>query len=360
MTAQEPSPGENGTSTRGRPFGKGNPGRRRGSKNRKTAVAQALLAGEEAELIRKAVEIALSGDVQMLKFLLDRLLPKDRLIRFDLPTADFADEAIERMAAITAKVAEGEIIPAEAAALSKVISDNSRVIETFDLTQWVEALEDEAKDLKLLVSPEGDSIGSKAHRRKKGSGSSRKSGLGTSTRARPRHQSSGNTAVRCPEARRAAGERMETSLNFIELSPSAPNLSDRLRAVPTLSGSTENEKIANVFRSAPSWLRLFCSLFVDCLALGIKLGKPSDPLPITGRDGLHERSSWPELPKGTLIAGRAMANSSGYDGLESEERHELISLLRKGEENWIKRDRKRYNEIMSKVDRGELSSVLSA
>ena len=69
---------------RGRPFAVGNPGRKVGSKNR-TTVAAALLAGEAQPLVRKAVEIALAGNVPMLRFLLDRLLPRDRLIKLDLP-----------------------------------------------------------------------------------------------------------------------------------------------------------------------------------------------------------------------------------------------------------------------------------
>ena len=37
---------------RGRPFPKGNGGRKPGSKNRTTLIATALLAGEEEELVR--------------------------------------------------------------------------------------------------------------------------------------------------------------------------------------------------------------------------------------------------------------------------------------------------------------------
>ena len=62
----------------GRPFQKGNGGRRPGSRNRTSLVAEALLKGEETELVRKAIELAKAGDTQMLKFLLDRILPKDR------------------------------------------------------------------------------------------------------------------------------------------------------------------------------------------------------------------------------------------------------------------------------------------
>jgi hypothetical protein len=95
MTTEENTPRKNAEFTRGRPFAEGNPGRPRGSKNRTTVIAQALLAEEESELVRKAVELAKAGDVPMLKFLLDRLLPKERLIKIDLPRLDFADEAID-------------------------------------------------------------------------------------------------------------------------------------------------------------------------------------------------------------------------------------------------------------------------
>ena len=50
--------------TRGRPFTKGNPGRKAGSKNRTTLVGQALLEEEKEELLRKAIEMAEAGDVR--------------------------------------------------------------------------------------------------------------------------------------------------------------------------------------------------------------------------------------------------------------------------------------------------------
>src|SRR5437763_13643667 len=116
-------------------FGAGNPGRPCGSKNRTTAIAQALLADEEVELVRKGIELAKAGDVQMLKFLLDRLLPKERLIKVDIPRMDFADEAIDAMAAISGAIAEGQITPSEGAALSSMISGYSRAIDVWDLSR---------------------------------------------------------------------------------------------------------------------------------------------------------------------------------------------------------------------------------
>jgi hypothetical protein len=141
MDTEEDLPRKNAEFTRGRPFEKGNPGRPRGSKNRTTAIAQALLANEEIELVRKAMDLAKAGDVQMLKFLLDRLLPKERLIKVDIPRMDFADEAIDAMAAISGAVAEGQITPSEGAALSSMISGYSRTLDVAELSKRIEAIE---------------------------------------------------------------------------------------------------------------------------------------------------------------------------------------------------------------------------
>jgi hypothetical protein len=101
---------------RGRPFAVGKPGRKVGSKNRTTVLAAALLAGEAQPLVRKAVEIALAGNVPMLRFLLDRLLPRDRLIKLDLPRLEFADDAVTALGQVFAALAAGEITVSEASA----------------------------------------------------------------------------------------------------------------------------------------------------------------------------------------------------------------------------------------------------
>jgi hypothetical protein len=80
---------------RGRPFANGNAGRRPGSRNRATVIACALLEGETKQLVRKAVELAKGGDVPMLKFFLGRLLPRERVVKLDLPHMEFADDAVE-------------------------------------------------------------------------------------------------------------------------------------------------------------------------------------------------------------------------------------------------------------------------
>jgi hypothetical protein len=118
---------------RGRPFQKGNAGRRPGSRNRTTVVAEALLRNEEMELVRKAIEMAKAGDAPMLKFLLDRILPKERPVRVDLPPIDHASDAVDAVGAIIEAVATGQIAPGEASALASLVAAYARTINVADL-----------------------------------------------------------------------------------------------------------------------------------------------------------------------------------------------------------------------------------
>ena len=81
---------------RGRPFEKGrsgNPGgRQRGSRNKATLAAAALLAGESEALTRKAVELALVGDPTAMRLCMERVLPpcRERTVKFSLPPIEAA------------------------------------------------------------------------------------------------------------------------------------------------------------------------------------------------------------------------------------------------------------------------------
>ena len=127
--------------TRGRPFINGNPGRKPGSKNRATLLAAALLEGEAEKLLRKAVALAKAGDVVMLKFLLGRVLPRERLIKFDLPHMDFADDAVEVLGHIMRAVSEARISPNEGAALATLVNSYREAIDVADVVKRLDSLE---------------------------------------------------------------------------------------------------------------------------------------------------------------------------------------------------------------------------
>jgi hypothetical protein len=133
---------------RGRPFEKGNGGRRPGSKNRTTQVAEALLKGEELDLVRKAIELAKAGDTQMLKFLLDRILPRERSVRIDLPVMERADDAVDAMGAIINAVGSGEIAPNEGAQMATLVMAYARAINVHELEFRMDTMERELSSLK--------------------------------------------------------------------------------------------------------------------------------------------------------------------------------------------------------------------
>jgi hypothetical protein len=126
---------------RGLPFARGNPGRKPGSRNRTTLVAAALLDGEAEALVRKAIELANAGDRDMLKFLLGRILPRERLIQLDLLSMNFADGPVAAHNAVIGKVAEGKITPSEGAHLAALIDTYIRAVDMVEVVKRLDALE---------------------------------------------------------------------------------------------------------------------------------------------------------------------------------------------------------------------------
>jgi Family of unknown function (DUF5681) len=131
------------------PFEKGesgNPaGRPRGSRNR-TALLMENLLGYEAEAIgRKAVEMAIKGDMAAIRLCMDRLAParKDEPVAFELPALEKPADSVAAAATLVAAVAEGELTPSEAAQLAKVIEVYVRAIETKVFDERLTSLEKE-------------------------------------------------------------------------------------------------------------------------------------------------------------------------------------------------------------------------
>ena len=132
--------------TRGRPFAKGNPGRKPGSKNKTTVIGHALLKEAEEKLLQKAIEMAEGGDGPMLKFLLDRLLPKERCIEL---SANDGCDSVERCEAILEAVCAGRIAPNEAAALVSSVASYARIVDSAEVDERLQAIEKGLQSLKM-------------------------------------------------------------------------------------------------------------------------------------------------------------------------------------------------------------------
>jgi Family of unknown function (DUF5681) len=122
----------------------GNPaGKARGTRNKVTLAIEALLDGEAEALTRKAIELAKAGDMAALRLCMDRLAPprKDRLVMFELPTITSAADAVKASASLVSAVADGDLTPAEAGELGKLIEAYVRALEAADFATRLENLE---------------------------------------------------------------------------------------------------------------------------------------------------------------------------------------------------------------------------
>ncbi|MFL6833553.1 MAG: DUF5681 domain-containing protein [Xanthobacteraceae bacterium] len=129
------------------PFQKGesgNPaGRPRGARSRTTILMQNLLT-ERAEAIgRKMIELAERGDIAAIRLCVDRLAPvrKDEPVAVDLPSLEKPADSVAAAATIVAAVAAGDLTPAEAADLAKVVDIYVRTLDSKGFDERLTELE---------------------------------------------------------------------------------------------------------------------------------------------------------------------------------------------------------------------------
>jgi hypothetical protein len=152
MTNESQSP----RPVRGRPFQKGqsgNPkGRPKGSRNKTTLIAQALLDGEAEALVRKVVQLALEGDPTSLRICLERLVPlkKDAPIDFSLPEMRAVTDIQKLFASVAAALDQGRITPSEARILIDMAGVFHKLLEVVELEPRISALEEEVKLRSVL------------------------------------------------------------------------------------------------------------------------------------------------------------------------------------------------------------------
>ena len=122
----------------------GNPaGRPRGSRNKATMRLRDLLDGDGEAVARKAIELAKHGDIAAIRICLERLVPPRRSepIVFELPPLETAADTVKALAATVAAVAAGELTPAEAADLTKVVDSYVRTLATAAFEERLAKLE---------------------------------------------------------------------------------------------------------------------------------------------------------------------------------------------------------------------------
>jgi hypothetical protein len=122
----------------------GNPaGRPPGARNKATMAAEELLDGDAQAITRTAIELAKNGRMGALRLVMERICPprKDRPVNFMLPKLEQPADALAAAAAIVDAVAAGELTPAEAAELSRVVSTYVATLEANDFEERLRKLE---------------------------------------------------------------------------------------------------------------------------------------------------------------------------------------------------------------------------
>jgi hypothetical protein len=120
----------------------GNPaGKRPGTRNRKTVLAEALRDGEDNAVARVVIDKAVAGDAVTARFLLGLLSPKPRgrAITLDLPEDARPGDVVAAFDATLAAMAAGEITPDEALTITRVLDGRRRALQSLVLERRLDA-----------------------------------------------------------------------------------------------------------------------------------------------------------------------------------------------------------------------------
>jgi hypothetical protein len=132
--------------TRGKPFQPGNSfgrGRPKGSRNKSTAAALALL-GEHAEaLMRKCIAEALKGNMVAMRLCIERILPalQEPTIKFKAGPTGTSAEVGQMQDAILKEVSKGRIAPQQGEIVVNILDGKRRVIESTEIEERLRAAE---------------------------------------------------------------------------------------------------------------------------------------------------------------------------------------------------------------------------
>ncbi|WP_175783100.1 DUF5681 domain-containing protein [Burkholderia anthina] len=119
----------------------GNPaGKPKGTRDKRTALRE-LLQPHAADLVKKAVELALAGDTTALRICIDRCIPAIKTKDQPISLKSLSGSPAQMGEAVLRAMAAGEITPDEAAAVMQVVTAQMRIVEVDDLVKRIEVLE---------------------------------------------------------------------------------------------------------------------------------------------------------------------------------------------------------------------------
>ncbi|MBK6743619.1 MAG: hypothetical protein IPG66_11835 [Hydrogenophilales bacterium] len=123
----------------------GNPaGRPKGARNRATMLALALMEGELSGVVKSVIKAAKAGDLSAARLIVDKLIPAARSRPISIKLPDLKDIAACRdaQASIIAAVAVGDMLQDDGEALSSLVENQRRGLESEHLEARLAAIEE--------------------------------------------------------------------------------------------------------------------------------------------------------------------------------------------------------------------------
>ena len=119
-----------------------------GSRNKTTKKMKELLEKYSESILQKCMSMALKGDRVALKLCVERLFPArpDGYIQMPLPRTQTMQDLAESSQRVIQAITRGNITPADGEALSRILDDRRRVIESVEWEARIAALEQNGKN----------------------------------------------------------------------------------------------------------------------------------------------------------------------------------------------------------------------
>ena|ERR1700733_10895608 len=131
-------------------FKKGSSGNPAGRRNKSTMACEELLEGQAEKLTRKALEMALEGNIQAMRLCLERIMPapKERCIALESRPLESVKDLPLQFQDIVRAVTEGRITPSEGESLFNILSGHARMMELAEFGGRLAALEANTETVK--------------------------------------------------------------------------------------------------------------------------------------------------------------------------------------------------------------------
>lgn len=125
----------------------GNPkGKVKGTKNKATCFIESLMQSELNNIGQKLVELAMAGNLQAIKLVLDRIMPPktSRSIQIEMPKIENTTDALQAISTVIHAVGQGELTPSEGEAMTKIIQSFTQALQAYEFDQRLSRLEQKA------------------------------------------------------------------------------------------------------------------------------------------------------------------------------------------------------------------------